>query len=103
MSTTTAVIDKTQGSIWDGGNEPLKASYGKLMMWFFLLSDAFSFSGLLITYGLIRYSHQAYNEAVHGAFKFSQDYWPIPEQVFKAVPFLHGVDAPLVFVGIMTF
>jgi cytochrome c oxidase subunit 3 len=103
MATTTAVIDKQPGSIWDGGNEPLKASYGKLMMWFFLLSDAFSFSGLLITYGLIRFSHTAYNPEIHGPFKFSQDYWPTPERVFEAVPFLHGTSAPLVFVGIMTF
>ena len=36
------------------------ASYGKLMMWFFLLSDAFTFSGLLITYGLVRASHPAF-------------------------------------------
>jgi cytochrome c oxidase subunit III len=109
MSTTTAKVEKytgepVKGSIWDGGNEPLKASYGKLMMWFFLLSDAFSFSALLVAYGLIRYSHPAYNPAVHGEpFQFSQEYWPIPEQVFEAVPFLHGVSLPLVFVGIMTF
>jgi cytochrome c oxidase subunit 3 len=37
------------------------------------------------------------------AFTFSQAYWPIPEKVFEAVPFLHGLTAPLVFVGIMTF
>jgi cytochrome c oxidase subunit 3 len=87
---------------WDGGSEPMRASYGKLMMWFFLLSDAFTFSALLITYGLVRSSHQAYQGAVD-AFKFSQDYWPIPERVFEAVPFLEGVELPLVFVGIMTF
>jgi cytochrome c oxidase subunit III len=105
MSTTSTVIDKPKkkGSIWDGGNEPLKASYGKLMMWFFLLSDAFSFSALLITYGLIRFSHTAYDPEIHGAFKFSQDYWPTPEKVYEAVPFLHGYSLPLVFVGIMTF
>jgi len=102
-STTTAVAGtKPKGSIWDGGNEPLKASYGKLMMWFFLLSDAFSFSGLLITYGLIRVRHQAYEGSVED-FVFSQSWWPIPEKVFNAVPFLHGQDLPLVFVGIMTF
>ncbi len=89
-------------SIWDGGNEPLKASYGKLMMWFFLLSDAFTFSALLITYGLIRFSHNAY-KGDPANFTFSQEYWPIPERVFEAVPFLHGVHLPLVFVGIMTF
>jgi len=34
---------------------------------------------------------------------FSPNYWPIPEKVFEAVPFLHGMSLPLVFVGIMTF
>lgn len=78
------------------------ASYGKLMMWFFLLSDAFTFSGLLITYGLVRSSHPAFEGAVD-AFSFSTEYWPVPEKVFEAVPFLHGYSLPLVFVGIMTF
>ncbi len=80
----------------------MKASYGKLMMWFFLLSDAFTFSALLITYGVIRFSHPAYEGAIKD-FEFSQAYWPVPEKVFEAVPFLHGVELPLVFVGIMTF
>ena len=31
-----------------------KASAGKLGMWFFLCSDAFSFSGLLLAYGILR-------------------------------------------------
>lgn len=98
---TTATIDSAQGT-WTGGTAPMKASYGKLMMWFFLLSDTFSFSALLITYGLIRYAHPAYSGTVD-SFTFSTEYWPIPEKVFEAVPFLHGVPAPLVFVGIMTF
>jgi cytochrome c oxidase subunit III len=88
-------------SVWDGGVSPMGASYGKLMMWFFLLSDAFTFSALLITYGLVRSAHTAYDGAVD-AFIFSADYWPIPEKVFDAVPFLGG-GYPLVFVGIMTF
>ena len=95
-------LEQKRGIDWNGGNEPFKASWGKLMMWFFLLSDAFSFSGLLITYGFIRYSHTAYTGTPE-AFKFSLDYWPVPEKVFEAVPFLHGLQAPLVFVGIMTF
>ena len=78
------------------------ASYGKLMMWFFLLSDAFTFSGLLVTYGFVRSAHQSYQGAAD-VFKFSHNYWPIPEKVFEAVPFLHGISLPLVFVGIMTF
>jgi len=89
-------------NLWGGGVEPFKASYGKLMMWFFLLSDTFTFSGLLITYGLIRFSHQAYTGDIHN-FVFSHEYWPVPDMVFNGIPFLHGVHLPLVFVGIMTF
>jgi cytochrome c oxidase subunit 3 len=101
-STSTTPVVPSGKSIWDGGVSPMGASYGKLMMWFFLLSDAFTFSALLITYGLVRSSHDAYTGAAE-EFVFSQNYWPIPEKVFEAVPFLHGVELPLVFVGIMTF
>ena len=95
------VFDK---KIWMGGVEPMKISYGKLMMWFFLISDTFTFSALLVTYGLIRYSYPAWDPAVDGAvFKFSNLYWPTPEMVYASVPFLHGIHAPLIFVGIMTF
>ncbi len=93
-------------SVWAGGVEPLKASYGKLMMWFFLLSDAFTFSAFLVAYGMIRYMHPAY-EGRYSEFTFANDpqalYWPIPEQVFDAFPGLHGMHLPLVFVGMMTF
>lgn len=103
MSHHTPVVVPAPGKTeWDGGVSPMNASYGKLMMWFFLLSDAFSFSALLITYGLVRSSHPAYAGAVSD-FTFSQAWWPIPEKVFEAIPFFHGLNAPLVFVGIMTF
>ena len=37
------------------GERPMfQASWGKLMMWFFLVSDAFTFSAFLITYGALR-------------------------------------------------
>ena len=102
MSEAAVAIDENKKPLWGGGVEPMKASYGKLMMWFFLLSDAFTFSALLITYGYIRFSHPAYDGAVE-SFVFSQEYWPIPEKVFEAIPFFHGLEAPLVFVGLMTF
>lgn len=101
MSQSTATTVPSRG-LWDGGVSPMGVSYGKLMMWFFLLSDAFTFSGLLITYGLIRSSHPAFT-GMPDAFVFSPEYWPIPEKVFEAVPFLHGIKLPLVFVGLMTF
>ncbi|MFT7150567.1 MAG: cytochrome c oxidase subunit 3 [Nonlabens sp.] len=97
---TTATVNKR--SLWGGGIEPFKASYGKLMMWFFLLSDAFTFSGLLITYAFLRWSAPAYTGDPE-AFTFSTEYWPIPEKVYEAFPGLHGVEAPLYFVGLMTF
>lgn len=53
--------------LWDGAKEPFKASYGKLMMWYFLLSDAFTFAGFLIAYGTLR---------------FSSPSWPVPDFVF---------------------
>ena len=101
MASSTSAVASGKG-LWDGGTSPMGVSYGKLMMWFFLLSDAFTFSALLITYGLVRSSHKAYTGPVED-FVFSQNYWPIPERVYEAVPFLHGVELPLVFVGIMTF
>ena len=52
MSTQTI----SKSSIWRGGNSPFRVSYGKLMMWIFLLSDAFTFSSLLVGYGALRYS-----------------------------------------------
>jgi cytochrome c oxidase subunit 3 len=106
-STTAPVLGKHR-TIWDGGTEPMNASYGKLMMWFFLLSDTFSFAGLLITYGMIRYSHLSFGEYLElnnlpatTDFFFSTQFWPVPERVFDAIPFF-DVHPPLVFVGIMT-
>lgn len=101
MDHSTAAVTHER-SVWDGGASPMGASYGKLMMWFFLMSDAFTFSGLLITYGLVRSSNPAY-EGAHDAFTFATTHWPIPEKVFDAIPFFHGFEAPLVFVGFMTF
>jgi len=75
--------------LWEGGKEPMKASYGKLMMWYFLVSDAFTFAGFLIAYGALR---------------FSMPTWPEPDFVFASFPFLkEGVHWPLVFVTFMTF
>ena len=102
MEVIASIEKDTKTNLWGGGVSPFKASYGKVMMWFFLLSDAFTFSGLLITYGFLRYSYPAFQGPL-SAFKPAQEYWPIPEKIFDAVPFLHGVHLPLLFVGIMTF
>ncbi|WP_338408022.1 cytochrome c oxidase subunit 3 [uncultured Flavobacterium sp.] len=84
------VATKNSGEkIWDGGNEPMGASYGKLMMWFFILSDALTFSGFLAAYGFSR-------------FKFIET-WPLADEVFTHFPFMHGVSAPMYYVAFMTF
>lgn len=85
----TVVRTGTEGKTWGGGNQPLKVSYGKMMMWFFILSDALTFSGFLAAYGFSR-------------FKFVES-WPIADNVFTHFPFLHGVDAPMYYVALMTF
>ena len=99
MATTVAIVDKKK--LWYGGVEPLRASYGKLMMWFFLLSDALTFSGLLVTYGFSRFSHDIFGAKIEN-FTFSDLWWPIPERVFTHFPFTHA-NLPLLFVGLMTF
>src|SRR5437868_2430365 len=101
-SATSAAPGSPAVSVWDGGSSPLGVSYGKLMMWIFLLSDAFTFSGLLITYGMVRSMHPAFTGDIEH-FVFSTTYWPVPEMVFDGFPFFHGKHLPLVFVGLMTF
>ena len=86
---STVVSTGTEGKTWGGDNQPLKASYGKMMMWFFIVSDALTFSGFLAAYGFSR-------------FKYI-DYWPIADEVFTHVPFLHGQELPMIYVAFMTF
>ncbi|MDG1571003.1 cytochrome c oxidase subunit 3 [Robiginitalea sp. M366] len=84
----STVTTGTEGSVWGGGNRPLGASYGKMMMWFFIVSDALTFSGFLASYGFSR-------------FKFIET-WPIADEVFTHVPFFHG-NFPMYYVAFMTF
>ena len=96
MATSDPVLehehDVQQDDAWSGGTQPFKASYGKLMMWYFLLSDAFTFAGFLIAYGALR---------------FSSPTWPVPDFVFKTDPLglytLFENGAPLIFVTFMSF
>ena len=73
---------------WSGGRSPFNASYGKVMMWYFLMSDAFTFGAFLISYGTIR---------------FSVNNWADPNHVFNAFPFAGHANLPLAFVSLMTF
>jgi cytochrome c oxidase subunit 3 len=84
MSTTTISHDTKW---WSGGKSPFNVEYGKVMMWYFLMSDAFTFGAFLISYGTIR---------------FSSTSWPDPNEVFQSFPGL-GSGLPLLFVSLMTF
>jgi len=83
---TTATTNQTKW--WSGGKSPFNLEYGKLMMWYFLMSDAFTFGAFLISYGTIR---------------FSQNFWPDPNVVFNAFPGAGHANLPLAFVSVMTF
>ena len=87
MEAITDIVENE--SVWGGGNKPLNASYGKMMMWFFIVSDALTFSGFLVAYGFSRFKNI--------------DSWPIADEVFYHFPFLHGIDAPMYYVALMTF
>lgn len=86
---STVVSTGTEEDKWGGGTKPLNVSYGKMMMWFFILSDALTFTGFLAAYGFSR-------------FKFIEE-WPLADEVFNHFPFLHGTDAPMFYVALMTF
>src|SRR5665213_2345272 len=80
-------IEKAKTKIWAGGHSPFNVSYGKLMMWYFLMSDSFTFGAFLISYGTIR---------------FSLNTWVDHNYVFNEFP-LTEANLPLAFVSLMTF
>ncbi|SIS78981.1 cytochrome c oxidase subunit 3 [Filimonas lacunae] len=83
MATTAT----TKPKYWAGGRSPFNVEYGKVMMWYFLMSDAFTFGAFLIAYGTTR---------------FATNGWPDPNHVFNSFPGL-GAGYPLLFVSLMTF
>ena len=85
MSHSTEIDSK---EAWNGGQSPFRVSYGKMMMWFFLISDALTFGGLLTSYGFIRHKYS--------------EVWPKAENVFTHFPFVEQ-HLPLAYVGLMTF
>jgi cytochrome c oxidase subunit 3 len=73
---------------WSSDQRSFKgASWGKVMMWIFLLSDTFIFSCFLLSYMTVRMS--------------STVPWPNPSEVFALE--IGGVHLPLILIAIMTF
>lgn len=84
----TVSTEESTPKAWVGGKSPFNVSWGKMYMWFFLVSDAFTFSSLLIAYGTLRHRYA--------------EVWPLASEVFTHFPFVHG-HLPLAYVGLMTF
>jgi len=74
-------------SDWSSDRQAFQVSWGKAMMWFFLLSDTFIFGSFLTGYMTVRASTTVA--------------WPNPSEVFA----LHvgGANIPLLLIAIMTF
>lgn len=72
---------------WSSDREAFHVSWGKAMMWIFLLSDTFIFSCFLTGYMTVRVSTTVP--------------WPNPSQVFALN--VGGADVPLLLIAIMTF
>jgi len=72
---------------WSSDQRAFQVSWGKVMMWIFLLSDTFIFSSFLIGYMSVRIATTVP--------------WPNPSHVFA----LHigGAEVPLLLIAIMTF
>lgn len=89
----TSISPATQSGLrgfvadWSSDREAFKVSWGKAMMWIFLLSDTFIFSCFLTGYMTVRIS--------------TTSPWPDPSHVFA----LHFGDTelPLLLIAIMTF
>jgi cytochrome c oxidase subunit 3 len=88
---TPASTQIDSATLWGGKISPMSLSYGKMMMWFFLVSDALTFGGLLTSLGFAKFSNPATNAE-----------WPMGEEIFTHLPFTHG-HFPLIYVALMTF
>src|SRR3981189_618921 len=73
---------------WSSDQRAFKnVSWGKAMMWIFLLSDTFIFSCFLLSYMTVRMSTTVP--------------WPNPSEVFALT--IGGTTVPLILIAIMTF
>ena len=93
LKPTQKILEQQEGlrgvaADWASDQRAFKsASWGKAMMWIFLLSDTFIFGSFLLSYMTVRMSTTVP--------------WPNPSKVFA----LHigGADIPLILIAIMTF
>ncbi|MBS0341081.1 MAG: heme-copper oxidase subunit III family protein [Proteobacteria bacterium] len=86
---TGAAVGGLRGLVadWSGDRQTFKVSWGKAMMWIFLVSDTFIFSCFLTGYMTVRVSTTVG--------------WPNPSEVFALN--VGGVEVPMLLIAIMTF
>src|SRR5262250_330986 len=93
LATTGAALTRPTGwrgivADWSSDQRAFKnVSWGKAMMWIFLLSDTFIFSCFLLSYMTVRMSTTVP--------------WPNPSEVFALT--IGGTTIPLILIAIMTF
>lgn len=64
----TAEVEGVGSGVWDGGVAPYAIPSKKLGMWLFIVSDALTFSGLLIAYSYLRVGSDVWPTPFH--------FWP---------------------------
>ncbi|HWT02618.1 MAG TPA: cytochrome c oxidase subunit 3 [Pyrinomonadaceae bacterium] len=72
MSTEAASADRITATEWSGGALPYRVGHRKLGMWLFIVSDALTFSALLIGYSYVR---------------ASSEQWPTPFPFYPSIVF----------------
>ena len=65
---------------WGGGASPFGVTWQKMMMWFFIITDALLFAGLLVSYGVVR---------------IATGEWPIQSEVFS-LPYIAAMTFVLI-------
>jgi cytochrome c oxidase subunit 3 len=68
MEATVGEQERILASPWGGGTNPFGTSWGKFMMWVFIVSDALTFAGFIIAYGFMRATSPV---------------WPAQDEVFS--------------------
>lgn len=65
---------------WGGGASPFGVTWQKMMMWFFIVTDALLFAGLLVSYGVVRIATGS---------------WPVQSEVFS-MPYIAAMTFVLI-------
>lgn len=86
MHSESVPLEEVLRSEWSGGKSPYGVSWGKLMMWLFIISDALAFGGLLVSYGMLR---------------LAAGKWVDTNEIFALS--IGGFKVPLLLIAVMTF